>query len=238
MAKINFNKFKVLTFDCYGTLIDWENGILSALKPVLKKHKIRIGDKQILELYAELESKTEKGKHILYKNVLREVMQDISNRLGFKPSSSELNCLVDSLKNWEPFPDTVKALRKLKKRFKLAIISNIDDDLFTFSAKHLKVKFDYIITAKQAKSYKPSLNNFKFAIKKICMPTENILHVAQSIYHDIIPAKKVGLATVWVNRRKGKKGFGATPPARSSPNLEVSNLKALVSVIESNSKSL
>ncbi len=238
MVKISFNKFKVLAFDCYGTLIDWESGILSALKPVLKKHKIRIGNKQILELYAELESKAEKGRYIPYKNVLREVMRGISKNLGFEPSSSELNCLVDSLKNWKPFPDTVEALQKLKKRFKPVIISNIDDDLFAFSAKHLKVKFDYIITAKQVKSYKPSLNNFKTAIKRIGVSSKEILHVAQSIYHDIIPAKKAGLATVWVNRRKGKKGFGATLPARSKPNLEVPDLKTLVSFIESNSKSL
>lgn len=238
MSKINFNKFKVLTFDCYGTLIDWESGILSAFKPVLKKHKIKIGNKQILELYAELESKAEKGKYKIYKNVLKEVMRGISKRLGFRLSSVELNCLVDSLKNWKPFPDTVKALQKLKKKFKLAIISNIDDDLFAYSAKHLKVKFDYIITAKQVKSYKPSLNNFKVAIERIGVSSKEILHVAQSIYHDIIPAKKVSLSTVWVNRRKGRKGFGATPPARSKPDLEVPNLKTLASVIESNSKSL
>ena len=231
MSKINFNQFRVLTFDCYGTLIDWENGILSALKPVFKKHKIKIENKQILELYAELESRAEKSKYTLYKNVLKEVVQGIGKRLGFKPSSSELNCLVNSLKNWKPFPDTVEALQELKKRFKLAIISNIDDELFAFSAKHLKVKFDYIITAKQVRSYKPSLNNFKTAIKRMGMPSKEILHVAQSIYHDIIPAKKVGLSTVWVNRRKGKKGFGATPLARSKPDLEVADLKSLVSVI-------
>jgi len=238
MPKINFNKFKVLTFDCYGTLIDWENGILLALKPVLKKHTIRVGNKQILELYAELESIAEKGKYTQYKNVLREVMRGLSKKLGFKPSYSELNCLVDSLKNWKPFPDTVKALQKLKKRFRLAIISNIDNDLLAFSARHLKVKFDYIITAEQVKSYKPSLNNFKAAIKRIGLSSKEILHVAQSIYHDIIPAKKVGLSNVWINRRKGKNGFGAIPPARCKPDFEVPDLKTLVFVIESNSKSL
>ena len=122
--------------------------------------------------------------------------------------------------------------------FKLAIISNIDNDLFTLSAKHLKVEFDYIVTAEQAKSYKPSLNNFKLAIKKIGVSPEMILHIAQSIYHDIIPAKKLNLSTVWVNRRKGKEGFGATLPANASPDLEVPDLKKLVSIVASNSKSL
>ena len=238
MARINFNKFKILTFDCYGTLIDWESGILTAIRPVLEKHNIEADNEQILELYAKFESKAEKGKYIEYKDVLRKSMKEISKKFGFTPSAKESECLVNSLKNWKPFPDTVTALQKLKKRFKLAVISNVDDDLFAFSAKHLKVKFNFIITAKQVKSYKPSSNNFKFAIKKIGVPTENILHVAQSIYHDVIPAKKVGLSTVWVNRRKGKKGFGATPQASSRPNLEIPDLKTLFSVIELNSKSL
>ena len=238
MPKINFDKFKVLTFDCYGTLIDWENGILTAIRPVLKKHNIEVDNEQILSLYAKVESKAEKGKYIKYKDALRKAMKEISKKFGFTPSAKESECLVNSLKNWKPFPDTVAALQKLKKKFRLAIISNIDDDLFAFSAKHLKVKFDYIITAEQVKSYKPSLNNFRVAIKRIGLPSEEILHVAQSIYHDIIPAKKMGLLNIWVNRRKGKKGFGATFPARSKPDIEVPDLKTLVSIIKSNSKSL
>ena len=159
-------------------------------------------------------------------------MLQFGNQLGFVPSASELDCLVESLRNWLPFPDTVKALQILKKKYRLAIISNIDNDLFAFSAKHLKVKFDWVITAEQAKSYKPSLHNFKFAIDRIGVSPEKILHIAQSIYHDIIPAKKIGLSTVWVNRRKDKTGSGATLPARGKPDLEVSDLETLVSIME------
>jgi len=229
---LNFNKYQVLSFDCYGTLIDWETGIITAIRPVLSSHDIILDDEQILELYAEIEAKIEKGKYIKYKEVLRKVMLQLGNQLGFVPSTAELDCLVDSLKNWLPFPDTVKALKTLKKKYRLAIISNIDNDLFSFSAKHLKVKFDWVITAEEAKSYKPSLHNFKFAIDRIGVPPEKILHIAQSIYHDIIPAKKIGLSTVWVNRRKGKKGDGATLPARGKPDLEVSNLEMLVSIMD------
>jgi 2-haloacid dehalogenase len=225
---MGFNKFKVLTFDCYGTLIDWESGILAALKPILATHNIKLNDEQILELYAELEAKAEEGEFVKYKEVLRKVMQGMGNKLGFAPSPSELNCLVDSLKSWMPFPDTVDALQVLKKRFKLAIISNIDDDLFALTAKHLKVEFDWIITAEQVKSYKPSLHNFKFAIGKIGISPEKILHVAQSIYHDIIPAKKLGLTTVWLNR---KKEFGAEY-GTAQPDLEVPDLKTLVSIMD------
>jgi 2-haloacid dehalogenase len=229
---IDFNKYEVLSFDCYGTLIDWEIGILAALRPVFAAHNINLTDEQILNLYAEIELRAEEGKFAKYREVLRKVVGELGSRLGFVPSPPELDCLVDSLKNWRPFPDTVEALRALKKTFKLAIISNIDGDLFALSAKQLEVEFDWVITAEQAKSYKPSLHNFKFAVERIGVSPEKILHIAQSIYHDIIPAKILGLSTVWVNRREGKEGFGATPPARARPDLEVPDLKTLVSIME------
>lgn len=213
---IDFNKYKILTFDCYGTLIDWESGILTALKPVLLNHNINLNDNYILELYAEFESEIEKGEFVEYKEVLRKIMKKLGNKFGFTLSSFEEGCLTDSLKDWKPFPDTVEALQNLKKKFNLAIISNIDNDLFAFSAQHLNVKFDYIITAEQVKSYKPSLKNFKFAIDKIGIAPEKILHIAQSIYHDIIPAKTLGLSTIWVNRRKGKEGAGNASGKRST----------------------
>jgi 2-haloacid dehalogenase len=233
---IDSNKYEVLSFDCYGTLVDWESGILAALGPVFATHNINPTDGEILKLYTEIERRAEEDKFSEYKEVLRRVVREIGNRLGFVPSPPELNCLVDSLKNWRPFPDTFGALQTLKKTFKLAIISNIDDDLFAFSAKHLKVEFDWIITSEQAKSYKPSLHNFKFAIERIGVSPEKILHVAQSIHYDIIPARILGLSTVWVNRKKSKEGFGATPPESVYPDLEVPDLKTLVSIIELDSQ--
>lgn len=228
---INFTSYEVLTFDCCGTLIDWEGGITAAFRPVLAAHRISVDDEQVLKLFAEIEPEAQEGEFVNYRQVLRSVARVVGSRLGFVPFASEVDCLVDSVENWEPFPDTIEALQALRKRFKLAIISNVDDDFFILSEKHLKVGFDWIITAEQAKSYKPSLRNFEVAIARIGVAPERILHVAQSMYHDILPAKSLGLSTVWVNRRSEKRGSGATAPAYGHPDLEVPDLKTLVSLI-------
>jgi 2-haloacid dehalogenase len=228
---IDFQQFEVISFDCYGTLIDWESGILTALKTILSNHDINIGDQQILELFAQSESLQEAGEYLKYRELLKKIVQDFGEKLGFEPSEEELNSLAESIQYWEPFPDTVRALNALKKRYKLTIISNIDDDLFAYTANKLEVEFDWIITAEQVKSYKPSLQNFEFAIQQIGIAPDKLLHVAQSVYHDIVPAKTIGVTAVWVNRRQGKEGFGATAPASGNPDLEVPDLKTLVSVM-------
>ncbi|MBN3874494.1 haloacid dehalogenase type II [Nostoc sp. JL33] len=224
---IDFNQYKALTFDCYGTLIDWENGILGVLKPLLLAHNTNLDDNQILELFAEFEAELEKGEYIKYREVLKRVVQKFGERFGFEPTADELNSLADSIQDWLPFPDTIEALKTLTSKFKLVIISNVDDDLFAFSAKHLQVEFDQIITAEQTKSYKPSLNNFRVAIERIDLPLEQILHVAASVYHDIVTAKSLGLSAVWVNRRRDQKGLYTTGSAVSQPDLEVPDLKTL-----------
>ena len=228
---LSFDRFEVLTFDCYGTLIDWEPGILSALKPLLASRNVLLADEELLELYAEFESAVERGAYIPYRLVLRKTVKEFGRRFSFVPSESELQYLEDSLPHWKPFADTVDALRALKFKYRLAIISNIDDDLFQGSAAHLKVDFDHVITARQAQSYKPSLNIFNVAINRIGVPKDQILHVAQSMYHDMVPAKQLGLATAWVNRRHWQDGFGATPPATGMPDLEVPDLQSFVKTI-------
>ena len=228
---INFQQFEVLSFDCYGTLIDWESGILTALKSILVKHNINIADKRILELYAQIESNQQSGEYLKYREVLKEVVQGFGQELNFKPTESELDALAESIKDWLPFPDTVEALQALKKRYKLTIISNIDDDLFAYTAKKLQVEFDWIITAEQVKSYKPSLQNIEVAIGRMGISPEQLLHVAQSVYHDIVPAKSMGLTAVWVNRRQDKEGSGATVSVNGNPDLEVPDLKTLVSLM-------
>lgn len=228
---LKVNQFEALSFDCYGTLIDWEGGITPVLKRLLENHNIEKSDQQLLELFAEFEPEAQSGDYQNYRDVLREVVKKIAERFSFQPTEAELDSLWMSIKDWVPFSDTVEALKALKQKYRLVIISNIDDDLFAESAKHLEVEFDHIITAQQVKSYKPSLKNFEFAFQKTGLSTSQLLHVAQSIYHDIVPARQIGLSTVWVNRRQGKEGEGATKPATATPDLEVPNLETLVSLI-------
>jgi 2-haloacid dehalogenase len=228
---MNFDHFEVLTFDCYGTLIDWETGIWRALEQVLARHKVEIARDDALTLFGELESEAERGVYREYKMVLRLVLEGIGARLGFTPAPAEYHDFAMSVKEWPAFPDSPHALQALKRKYKLAIISNIDDDLFVFSAERLQVPFDWVITARQARSYKPSPHNFRLAFQRIALPTDKILHVAQSLYHDIAPAKALGLSTVWVNRRHAQGGFGATPPAEAEPDLEVPDLQTLAKVM-------
>ncbi|MGH1395011.1 MAG: haloacid dehalogenase type II [Trichormus sp.] len=225
---IDLSQYKAITFDCYGTLIDWETGILTAFQPIVINHHLNLDADTILQYFAEFESELEQGEYINYREVLKGVVQKFGEKFAFNPTETEINALANSIQYWQPFTDTVAALKLLKQRFRLVIISNIDDDLFAFSAHKLEVVFDHIITAQQVKTYKPSLNNFRQAIQKIGLPKEEILHIAASVYHDIIPAKSLGLSTIWVNRRAGKQGSGATLPSTGKPNLEVPDLQSLV----------
>ncbi len=230
---LDFNQFEVVSFDCYGTLIDWESGILPVLRQLLSNREIDLSDDGTLEMFAEFESELEKDQsnYIKYRKILQEIVEKLGQRFNFEPTETELNSLADSVKNWQPFPDTVAALQALKQKYKLAVISNIDDDLFAGTAKHLQVELDWVITAEQVRSYKPSTRNFEIAMDRMGIAPEKLLHVAQSLYHDIVPAASMGISTVWVNRRQGKAGFGATLPASAQPDLEVPDLKTLVESI-------
>ena len=224
---LDFTRFQVLTFDCYGTLIDWETGIFGALRPILTAHGRTVTDAELLEFYSELELQAEQREFRPYREVLKSVVRGFGDRLGFVPSESEVRSLPESLANWLPFPDTVAALRKLKSRYQLAITSNVDDDLFAATARRLEVQFDHVITAQQARAYKPSLRVFKLAQERIGVKPDQWLHVAQSVYHDVVPAKSLGVATVWVNRPSPRPGAGAAKAASAQPDLEVHSLKAL-----------
>ena len=229
---IDFTAKRVLTFDCYGTLIDWERGILTALRPILAAHGVVAGDDELLTLYGELESTAEQGAYRPYRDLLMGVSHQLGARLGILVSEAESAGFADSVGDWPVFPDTPAALVALKGRFGLAIISNVDDDLFARTHEKLGTTFDWVVTAEQVRSYKPSLNNFRQALSRIGQPTEYVLHVAQSLFHDHGPAKQLGLETVWVNRRHGRPGPGATPPAPALADLEVPDLAALVRLAE------
>jgi 2-haloacid dehalogenase len=224
---LNFAPFRLLTFDCYGTLIDWETGILSALRPVLAAHGKSIADSELLSLYSELESEAETGEFRPYREVLQSVVRGLGERLGFTPTESQARSLPDSVPRWLPFPDTVEALSTLKSRYQLAVVSNVDDELFAPTARRLKVPFDYVITAQQARAYKPSLQMFKLAQQRTGAMKGQWLHVAQSVYHDVVPARSLGIATVWVNRPSTRPGAGASKAVAGQPDLEVPDLKTL-----------
>jgi 2-haloacid dehalogenase len=225
---LDFARFEVLTFDCYGTLIDWETGIFSALRPILARHSQTLSDPALLELYGELEAEAEGGPFRPYREVLRSVVRGLGNHLRFTPSEEELNSLPESLAHWQAFGDTVPALRQLEQRYSLAILSNVDDDLFRATAPQLGVEFEHVITAQQARAYKPSLAIFKLAEERIGVAPERWLHIGQSVYHDVIPAQALGLATVRVNRPSRRSGVGAVKAASAQADLEVSTLRGLV----------
>lgn len=229
---LDLTRFKVLTFDCYGTMIDWESGIFAALRPILAAHDNELSDSALLALYAELEVAAEQGEYLLYRDVLQSVVRGFGQRLGFSPTDVEVRSLPESLATWQPFPDTVEALRKLSSRYQLAVMSNIDDDLFTASASKLEVAFGNVITAQQAGCYKPCTNIFRLAEKRIGVSRDHWLHVGQSIYHDVIPAQSLGIATVWVNRRSPRPGAGAAKAAAANPDLEVPDLQTLAKLAE------
>jgi 2-haloacid dehalogenase len=224
-------KIKALTFDCYGTLIDWESGILQALRPILAAHEVHLDDEPTLELYADIEAAIETAPYRPYRQVLAEVVRIFGKRLGFVPTAEEVDRFSSSVTDWPAFPDTVVVLQQLRERYKLIIISNIDDDLFEDSTRRLEVTFDRVITAQQVQAYKPDLAVFDYALKEIGLPKDQIVHCAQSLYHDIAPAYALGLTTVWVNRRHDRPGSGATPKAAADPAFTVPNLKTLAALL-------
>jgi len=227
----DFTPFTHLTFDCYGTLIDWEGGILAALRPVMARHGIARTADQLLELFGELEAAAEAGPYQSYRGVLATVLDGFGERLGFTPTAEERETFAGAVVDWPAFPDSAAALAILKEHFTLVVISNIDDDLFAASARKLGDPFTDVITAQQVGSYKPNRQNFRYALEKLGVPQGEILHIAQSLFHDIAPAKELGFTTVWVNRRHDCPGDGATTPATATPDLEVPDMQTLARLV-------
>jgi 2-haloacid dehalogenase len=230
---LDFSRFEILTFDCYGTLINWEDGILSCLHRVLAAHGKDADDSTILRLYGDFEANAELGEYRCYREVLNAVVRKFGQHCGFMPTDEETRALAESLSGWKPWPDTIKALCQLQSRFRLAIISNVDDDLFSATRPQLEVEFDQVITAQQAKAYKPSLKIFELALSRIGVPAHRILHVGQSVYHDVIPAQSLGMATVWVNRPSARRGAGAVKAVEGHPDLQVQSLAELATAARS-----
>ena len=224
MTAFDFSRFDVLTFDCYGTLIDWEAGILAGLRRVLEPLGIDAGDDDLLERYGRAEASVEAGDYLRYREVLARSAGLVGRELGVEPDPVALAAFGGSVGEWPAFPDSADALARLHQRFRLAVITNCDDDLFAASNVRLGVTFDHVITAQQVGAYKPSTRNFEVAFERIGVPRERILHVAQSLFHDHVPAKRLGMTTAWIDRRHGRPGSGATPPADARPDLAVPSM--------------
>ena len=227
MSPLDFSRFDALTFDCYGTLIDWEAGILSALRSVFERHAVSATDEQVLEAFGRHEAEVEAGPYRRYRDVLGETLRAMAGHVGFEPTTAEVDTFGVSVAEWPAFPDSEAALSKLQSRFKLGVITNCDDDLFAASERRLGTTFDWVVTAQQVGSYKPDERNFLVAFERLGLPRERILHCAQSLFHDHVPAKRLGLSTVWVDRRQGKAGGGATPRAEAEPDLAVPDMATL-----------
>jgi 2-haloacid dehalogenase len=218
VTDLDYGGFDALTFDCYGTLIDWEAGILAALRPVLAARGVEPPDDEILEVYAGHEARLEAGPYMRYREILGRAMREVAFHYGIGPETAEVAAFSDSVGDWPAFSDSAEALTRLHERFRLGVITNCDDDLFARSAKRLDTTFDWVVTAQSVGSYKPDPRNFEVAIERIGLPRERILHVAQSLFHDHVTAQRLGFQTVWIDRRHDQAGSGATLPADATPD--------------------
>lgn len=215
---LDFSRFEAVTFDCYGTLIDWEAGLSSAFARAIPNHGVIPGGEDVLERYARYEAAAEAGPYLSYRAVLATGLLGVADEFGVRPSDDEIEAFADSVVDWPAFPDAHAALARLKERYRLGVLTNCDDDLFAGSNAKLGVEFDWIVTAQQIGSYKPAAANFVALFERVGLPRERILHVAQSLYHDHAPAKRLGLTTVWIDRRHDRPGAGATPVADAIPD--------------------
>lgn len=213
----------IITFDCYGTLIDWEKGISSAFVSAASADGKKLDGRKVLELYARTEPEVEADAYRSYAEVLRETSLGIARELGWTPSNPDF--LVESLPSWEPFEDTNDALHRLiEAGVRLGILSNIDDALLEETRKHLSAPFELIITAEQVRSYKPSEGHFQEARKLI--GADRWVHAAQSNFHDIVPTRTLGIPNAWINRK------GEKPLPGGEPDREFRDLTGLAEWVE------
>ena len=215
---IDFGRFEAITFDCYGTLIDWESGLTAAFRPVFQRRGMAFDPDAVLERFAVHEGAAEAGPYRRYRDVLALALRGVSSDAGIEPTADEIEAFAGSVGDWPAFADTPAALARLRERFRLGIITNCDDDLFAASLPRLGVDFDWVITAQQVGSYKPDERNFEAAFARIGLPRDGILHTAQSLFHDHAPAQRLGMTSVWIDRRGDKGGSGATPPSDATPD--------------------
>jgi 2-haloacid dehalogenase len=218
---MSFNDFDAISFDCYGTLIDWEDGLRGGLMKVASLSPKSPYIDTLLETYGESEAMTEReNPGMLYPEVIARSIIATGSAHGIQVPERLAAEIGSSVPEWRAFPDSPEALGRLKQRYRLIILSNVDRQSFAGSNRRLGVEFDAILTAEDIGSYKPDPRNFQALLAKIeemGIAKERLLHVAQSLFHDHVPAKSAGLATAWIDRRAGKEGAGATPLPDNAP---------------------
>jgi 2-haloacid dehalogenase len=235
---VSFSDFEALSFDCYGTLIDWEAGILGALRPWADAHELAISDEELLAAYSIAESEAEVTHPTdLYPQILARSMRGVGAVLGVPVGDAEAEALAVSVPDWPAFPDSPEALARLARRYKLIILSNVDRASFAGSNKRLGVTFTSILTAQDIGSYKPSPRNFEALgaeTARLGIAPGRLLHVAQSLFHDHVPAKAAGLPTVWIDRRHAKAGWGATPEPQApvTPDWTFTSMGAFADAVD------
>jgi 2-haloacid dehalogenase len=218
---MRLSDYSVLSFDCYGTLIDWETGIARALGPWLEQAGVRASREQILAAFADAEAPQQAATpDLLYPELLARVHGGLATQFGVPADPQAARAFGASIGDWPAFPDSAPALAYFKQHYRLVILSNVDRASFGRSQDKLKVAFDAVYTAQDIGSYKPDPRNFEYLLARLAeqgIVQQQILHTAESLYHDHIPAKRFGLATCWIHRRAGQAGHGATRP----PEVEV-----------------
>jgi 2-haloacid dehalogenase len=226
---IDFGRYKVLTFDVYGTLIDWETGLLRALEPWRDRAGVSASDSELMQTYAGIEAQImREAPGTLYPKVLETALKRMAEQYGADATAAETEAFGRSIGDWPPFRDTPDALRYLAQHYRLVVLSNVDKASFRRSAERMGVTFHRALTAEEIGSYKPSLRNFEYALAELGKEgygKDDILHVAQSLFHDHVPAAQIGLTSVWINRQGARPG-GLTPrpegearPAMEFPDL-------------------
>lgn len=218
------SEFRYLTFDCYGTLIDWRRGIETALGSALGSLPLKGSD--LLDAYQEAEKKQEQG-YKSYREVLSASASDLASKFGIRAEPRSLAQFAESVPRWPAFPDTTEALSELgKKGYKRYILSNVDTDLLKATVAQSGLSVDGFVTAEESRSYKPDLGHWRRFMEKTGAREQEILHVAQSIYHDIMPTQKLGITSAWVNR------YGGPLPPDAHPAYVVGSLKDLVDILD------
>ncbi|CAN5805869.1 haloacid dehalogenase type II [soil metagenome] len=216
----DFPGFRALSFDCYGTLIDWETGILTELRPWAAGHGLEARPDELLAAFGATETAVESEHPTMrYPDVLGLVLERIGARFGIAASPDECADFGASVGRWPAFADTTDALARLQERFMLIILSNVDRASFAVSNERLGVEFDLILTAEDIGAYKPSPVNFAALIQGVAtlgVSQHELLHVAESLYHDHEPAAEIGLASAWIHRRHDRSGSGATAPPKDA----------------------